>query len=226
VAAVCAGGPRSRNEDRLGGVGETVEALDPGGGVPQVVVRGGPLRTRLLVTWRAGSPTVGHVVNEHRNGIVAASAQWLLTAFPPAADSFAAASAQWQAREAVWVAARLRYPTDVDDALLALCGPGGCARLDWLAGADPVETVAWRTWVDEVVVSWAAALLGDPALAAAGAVAAGEPLDGPLVNPSTDDLAAAALLRHPDLLAPVADLHRAELLSALTAPPAQREECR
>jgi hypothetical protein len=62
-----------------------------------------------------------------------------------------------------------------------------------------------------------APLPGDPALAAAAAVAAGEPRDCPLVTPSTNDLAAAALLRHPDLLAPVVDLHRAELLRALTA---------
>jgi hypothetical protein len=161
-------------------------------------------------------------VTEHRDGVVAASAQWLLTAFPPAADAFAAMSAQWQAREAAALAARLRYPTEADDALLELCGPGGCTRLDWLAGADlgAVENAPWRSWVDEVVVSWAAALLGDPALAAAAAVAAGEPLDGPLVTPSTADLAAAALLRHPDLLAPVADLHRADLLRTLTAPTA------
>jgi hypothetical protein len=166
------------------------------------------------------------VVTEHRNGIVAASAQWLLTAFPPPADPFATMSAQWQAREAAWVAVRLRYPTEADDGLLELCGPGGCARLDRLSGADlsavPIEAAPWRTWVDEVVVSWAAVLLGDPAVAAAALVAAGEPLEGPLVTPSASDLAAAALLRHPDLLAPVADLHRAELLSALTAHPSPR----
>jgi hypothetical protein len=60
-------------------------------------------------------------------------------------------------------------------------------------GADTVEAAPWRAWVDGVV-DWAAVLLGD--------------------------LAAAALLRRPDLLAPVADLHRAELLRALTAQPA------
>src|SRR3954463_1408572 len=144
-------------------------------------------------------------MSEHRNGVVAASAQWLLTAYPPPADPFAAASAQWQAGEAASVAARLRYPTDADDALLELCGPGGSERLDWLAGSDSgvgcVDGAPWRTWVDEVVVSWAA----------------GEPLDGPLVTPSAYDLTAAALLRHPDLLAPVADLHRAELRRVLGA---------
>jgi hypothetical protein len=167
--------------------------------------------------------TVGDIVTEHRNGIVAASAQWLLTAFPPAAGPFARVSATWQAREAAAVAARLRYPTDADDALLELCGPGGCARLDELSGADlgaAVEAAPWRTWVDEVVVSWAAALLGSPELAATAAGATDEPLNGPLVTPSAEDLAAAALLRHPDLLARVADLHRAELLEALAAPTA------
>jgi hypothetical protein len=177
--------------------------------------------TKSFVTSGFHSLTIGDVLNEHRDGVVAASAQWLLTAFPAPADPFAAVSAQWQAREAVAVGARLRYPTDEDDALLELCGPGGSERLDWLTGADltahPVEAAPWRTWVDEVVVSWAAVLLGDPALAVAAAAAAGEPLDGPLVSPSARDLAAAALLRHPDLLAPVADLHRAELLRALTA---------
>jgi hypothetical protein len=37
-------------------------------------------------------------------------------------------------------------------------------------------------------------------------------------------IVAAALLRHPDLLAPVTDRHRAELLRALPAPTSQREE--
>ncbi|HEY4605216.1 MAG TPA: hypothetical protein VIH08_12865 [Blastococcus sp.] len=160
-------------------------------------------------------------MSEHWNGVVAASAQWLLTAYPPPADPFAAASAQWQAGEAASVAARLRYPTDADDALLELCGPGGSERLDWLAGSDSgdgcVDGAPWRTWVDEVVVSWAAALLGDRVLAATAAAVAGEPLDGPLVTPSAYDLTAAALLRHPDLLAPVADLHRAELRRVLGA---------
>jgi hypothetical protein len=163
-------------------------------------------------------------MSEHRDGVVTASAQWLLTAFPPPAGLFAATSAQWQAREAASVAARLRYPTDEDDALLELCGPGGCARLDWLAGADlgagpgdTAEEAPWRSWVDEVVVSWAAALLGDPALAAEATAAVGEPLHGPLVTPSASDLAAAVLLRHPDLLARVSDLHRAELGAVLAA---------
>jgi hypothetical protein len=157
-------------------------------------------------------------MGDHRDGVVAASAQWLLTAFPPSGDPFAVTSAQWQAREAAFLAARLRYPTDEDDALLELCGPGGCGRLDWLIGTGlgaPVDGSPWRTWVDEVVVSWGASLLGDPALAATAAAMAGEPLGGPLVSPSPGDLAAAALLRHPDLLAPVADLHRGELLRVL-----------
>ena len=84
-------------------------------------------------------------------------------------------------------------------------------------GADPAP---WRTWVDEVVVSWAAALLADPRLAAAVASAVGAPADGPLVTPTDADLAAGGLLRHPDLLAPVAGLHRASLDLALEAPAA------
>ena len=41
--------------------------------------------------------------------------------------------------------------------------------LDWRAGSEPddeeAEDEGWRTWVDEVVVSWAACLLADPMLA-------------------------------------------------------------
>jgi hypothetical protein len=167
---------------------------------------------------------IPRAMSEHRDAVAAASAQWLLAAYPPSPDPFAATRAQWQAREAASLAARLRYPTDADDVLLELCGPGGSQRLDWLFGADPAadgdDVEPWRTWVDEVVVSWAAALLGDPALARAAAVATCDPLDGPLLAPSAGDLRAAALLRHPDLLAPVADLHRAELLDVLAVRPA------
>ena len=47
--------------------------------------------------------------------------------------------------------------------------PGGSGRLDWLTGAEAVTAdeaeYAWRSWVDEVVASWAACLLTTPALA-------------------------------------------------------------
>jgi hypothetical protein len=128
----------------------------------------------------------------------------------------------------VTVAAWLCYPTAVDAELAAMAGPGGSARLDWVTGAEPVDEdeglgLAWRTWVDEVVASWATCLLSDPALAegAVAAVTAGEhagglPLDfRRLLAPDTRDLRAAALLRHPDLVAPVADLHRGRLLGSL-----------
>ena len=156
----------------------------------------------------------------HRDGVASASAEWLLRAFPPSDDVFSVARARWQAREAAEVAVLLRYPSAVDDALLELCGPGGSARLDELAGAAPgggTEPAPWRSWVDEVVVSWAAAFLADPLLAAAAASVVGAPLDGPLVAPAAGDRAAGGLLRHPDLLAPVAGLHRAALDLALAA---------
>ncbi|MDF3149099.1 hypothetical protein PBV88_49980, partial [Streptomyces sp. T21Q-yed] len=78
---------------------------------------------------------------------------------------------------------------------------------------------AWRTWVDEVVASWAACLLSDCELArlavaalADGGHATGVPVEfRRLVSPDTRDREAAALLRHPDLLAPVAALHRPAL---------------
>ena len=79
------------------------------------------------------------------------------------------------------------------------------------------------SWVDEVVVSWAACLLGDPRLStlAVAALADGEhagPAPGEfrrLTQPDDHDRRAGALLRHPDLLGPVADLHRPELLVRL-----------
>ncbi len=133
-----------------------------------------------------------------------------------------------QVRQAVTVAAWLRYPTPMDAALVAVSGPGGSARLDWITGADDcgfgdAEGFAWRTWVDEVVASWAASLLSVPALAAAAVAALDETghMDGltvefrRLVSPDERDRRAAALLRHPDLLAPIAELHHDQLLARL-----------
>jgi hypothetical protein len=157
--------------------------------------------------------------------VVAATAQWLTRAYPAPAGAFSAILAERQARQAVTVAAWLRYPTGLDVELLTLVGPGGCAPLDRAVGAEPDEVPEhWRTWVDEVLASWAACLLGDAALAAAAvaavsrcAHAAGLPHDfRRLTGPDACDRHAAALLRHPDLLAPVADLHRDELLALLS----------
>ncbi|MEU5524849.1 hypothetical protein ACIQCD_18480 [Streptomyces sp. NPDC093250] len=153
--------------------------------------------------------------------VIAATAQWLTRSFPAPGGALAAALCEAQARQAVTVAARLRYPTAMDAALVALAGPGGSARLDWVTGADTdedTETHAWRTWVDEVVASWAACLLADPALASLAVSA----LDGDaagefrrLLDPDDIDRRATALLRHPDLLSPVAGLHHASLFSRL-----------
>ncbi|MDG9719872.1 hypothetical protein [Streptomyces sp. DH24] len=159
--------------------------------------------------------------------VVAATAQWLTRAFPAGGGALAVALCEAQARQAVTVAACLRYPTPMDAALVAMAGPGGSARLDWVTGADgatgePGEH-AWRTWVDEVVASWAACLLGDPGLAALAVTAlaeAGRATGAPadfrrLLAPDESDRRAAALLRHPDLLAPVAELHQPQLLDRL-----------
>jgi len=166
--------------------------------------------------------------------VIAASTHWLVRAYPSSgADRAADTLAELQAQQAVTVAAWLRYPTPVDAELVAMAGPGGSARLDWRAGSEPDDELAddegWRTWVDEVVVSWAACLLADPPLAARAvdAVAAAVPVadDRPrprragdlpsqfrrLTGPDSRDLEAAALLRHPDLLEPVAALHRDNL---------------
>jgi hypothetical protein len=160
--------------------------------------------------------------------VIAATAHWLTCAYPPSGGALAAALCEVQARQAVTAAAWLRYPTAMDAALLGMTGPGGSARLDWVIGADSaagrdIEEQAWRTWVDEVVASWAACLLTDPELAelAVAEVAGGEHTAGTpaafrrLLTPDATDRRAAALLRHPDLLAAVTALHRGELLARL-----------
>jgi hypothetical protein len=175
--------------------------------------------------------------------VIAASTHWLARAYPPAdSGSVAHTRAELQARQAVTIAALLRYPTEMDAALVAIAGPGGSAVLDWRVGSEPDDEDAadegWRTWVDEVVVSWAACLLADPMLAvcAVKAVAAVAPAtdDRPrphprrpgglpaefrrLTVPDDADRAAAVLLRHPDLLEPVAGMHRDDLLYLLDWP--------
>ncbi|WP_053686398.1 hypothetical protein [Streptomyces sp. IGB124] len=152
--------------------------------------------------------------------VIAAGARWLLTAFPPAPGAFNRALAEAQAQQAVSLAAALRYPDPLDTELLHLLGPGGSARLDWLTGADHSGDcdVDWRTWVDETLVSWAACLLADPALAVGAHHLAGHGLAGEvsrLTRPGGHEHDAAPLLRHPDLLEPIAALHRAPLLDLL-----------
>lgn len=170
----------------------------------------------------------GPAVLEDLSPLIAATAQWLTSAYPASGGALAAALCEVQARQAVTVAAWLRYPTPMDAALVGMSGPGGSARLDWVTGADGVDVGdpdagAWRTWVDEVVASWAACLLTDADLAdravaalAQGGPAAGAPVEfRRLLAPDDRDCDAAALLRHPDLLAPVAALHHAQLLARL-----------
>ncbi|MEV4685711.1 hypothetical protein [Streptomyces kurssanovii] len=165
--------------------------------------------------------------------LIAATAQWMSRAFPSGGGVMDSALSHAQAHQAVTVAASLRYPTPVDAALVAVAGTGGSARLDWItgsdgAGPDDAEDSAWRTWVDEVVASWAACLLASPELASTAVAALGDGghVDGTpsgfrrLVTPGEHDRRAGALLRHPDLLEPVAELHRPALLSRLCAGPA------
>ncbi|MFF3256229.1 hypothetical protein ACFYWP_35720 [Actinacidiphila glaucinigra] len=101
--------------------------------------------------------------------------------------------------------------------------------LDWAVGVEASSSVpadhAWRSWVDEVAASWAACLLGSPALAeevvsqVTGCEhAAGLAFEFPrLLTPDAYDRRAASLLRHPDLLEPVAALHRASLMDHLSS---------
>ncbi|MFD3452811.1 hypothetical protein ACFWVC_11560 [Streptomyces sp. NPDC058691] len=167
-------------------------------------------------------------MNADLSPVIAATAQWLLRSYPPhTGGAWAASLAQTQARQAVTVAAWLRYPTGTDAAWVTLAGPGGSGRLDWLVGADAPgrESAdrAWRTWVDEVVASWAACLLIAPAVAehAVAAVAGCEHAAGlvfdfrRLTSPDDHDQQATALLRHPDLLTPLAALHEVALRQRL-----------
>ncbi|MFF5446393.1 hypothetical protein [Streptomyces sp. NPDC012888] len=168
--------------------------------------------------------------------LIAATTEWLLRAYPSGPGAFQRSLAEAQARQAVTVAAWLRYPTELDAELVLLTGPGGTGRLDWVTGADgsadagedPGEDPgadAWRTWVDEVVASWAVSLLSDPGLAAAamGALAGTAHAPVPpvvfrrLTEPDAHDRGAAGLLRHPDLVGPVAELHRGGLEDRLRA---------
>ncbi|MEU6707641.1 hypothetical protein [Streptomyces wuyuanensis] len=160
--------------------------------------------------------------------VITAATRWLLSAFPPEAGALDRALAEAQAGQAVTIAAALRYPTELDAELLHLLGPGGSARLDSITGADvhPPEGAerVWRTWVDETVVSWAACLLADAELAATAAICVAATHHGAgsvgtarrLTIPTQRDHRAAPLLRHPDLLGPIAELHRGTLRVLLT----------
>ncbi|MER6678606.1 hypothetical protein [Streptomyces sp. NPDC000983] len=157
--------------------------------------------------------------------VIAASTRWLLAAYPASGGALGRALAEAQARQAVALAAALRYPTDLDVQLLHLLAPGGSRSLDALTAGEPhPDDVAWRSWVDETVVSWAACLLADPALAAEAAHRAHTLGEHPtasglrrLTSPGAQDTDAASLLRHPDLLEGVAALHRPQLLELLGA---------
>ncbi|MGK5446306.1 hypothetical protein [Streptomyces radiopugnans] len=192
------------------------------------------------------------------SSVIAATTRWLVRSYPTAGGVLSASLAEAQARQAVTVAAWLRYPTLLDAALVAVAGPGGALRLDRITGAaapepagpgdpgdpggpgdpdgasaglpwipvprEPGETgSAWRTWVDEVLASWAACLLTSPDLveaAVTGALRSEHALGlaadfRRLAAPDGLDRQAAPLLRHPDLMAPIAELHRAGLLACL-----------
>ncbi|MFE4961689.1 hypothetical protein [Streptomyces sp. NPDC056660] len=157
--------------------------------------------------------------------VIAASTRWLLAAYPAPGGALSRALAEAQARQAVTLAATLRYPTALDVQLLHLLAPSGSQRLDRLTGGEPhPDDTAWRTWIDETVVSWAACLLADPALAAeaahrAPALSEHHTASGlrRLTAPGKRDTEATPLLRHPDLLEDIAGLHRPQLLELLSA---------
>lgn len=155
--------------------------------------------------------------------LIGACATWLDHAFGPGRSPLLAALAQVQTRQAVTVAAWLRYPTELDAALVELTGPGPNALAARPAErGEPAEP--WRSWVDETVVSWAACLLTDRELAHRAVITAGhtEHAEGlsvcfrSLLDPDERERRAGTLLRHPDLVGPIAALHRTGLLSRLT----------
>jgi hypothetical protein len=155
--------------------------------------------------------------------VISATARWLVAAYPADGGAFGQALALAQARQAATVASWLRYPTVVDAHLVHLVGPGGSAGLDLATDALFTDEV-WRSWVDEVVASWAACLLSEPALAERAVVAAGETEHASLlrcdfqrlIRPDQHDHLATALLRHRDLVEPVARIHRASLMHLLS----------
>ncbi|MFI7356059.1 hypothetical protein ACIBTP_19190 [Streptomyces avidinii] len=171
--------------------------------------------------------------------LIAATAHWLTQAYPADGGALQRGLAEAQARQAVTVAAWLCYPTELDARLVLLTGPGGSDRLDRITGTDARvrtagddpdrerEDEAWRSWVDEVVASWAACLLSRPDLAAAATRALARTDHGSsvplsfhrLTRPRAADREAAVLMRHPDLLTPIARLHRPRLLARLDAEP-------
>jgi hypothetical protein len=154
--------------------------------------------------------------------LIAACSTWLNRNYGVRTSTILMAEAEAQTRQAAMVAAWLRYPTDLDAALVHLVGPGGAQRLDALVQSFAPSEQPWRTWVDEVVVSWAACVLMDANLAkaAVAAVALTDHAAGlslsfhSLLDPDRP-APGTALLRHPDLLTPVANLHRADLLCRL-----------
>jgi hypothetical protein len=162
-------------------------------------------------------------VSEALDQVIAATTQWLVSAFPAVGGAHAQALARQQARQAATVAAWVRYPTHADAALLDLLGPSGSWWLDDMTADVDIEP--WRSWVDETVASWAATMLTDRNVALRACRVAGRaehagglPLQfARLTDPDDIDFAAATLLRHPDLLAPLAQRHRDALEMALEA---------
>ncbi|WP_155373782.1 hypothetical protein [Catellatospora vulcania] len=166
--------------------------------------------------------------------VIAATTHWLTRAYPSDGGPAQAARVLAQARQAATVAAWLRYPTEMDAGLLSMLGPGGSGGLDRVMRVDEHEEPAaadriWRGWVDEVVASWAACLLSDPRLAADAVSATADCEHAQVVerdfsrltSPDEQDARAAALLRHPDLVAPVAAMHRSGLIERLRLDPVE-----
>src|SRR6266581_3186696 len=75
------------------------------------------------------APLLGGTVSADLAWVIAATTQWLVRAYPAPGGALAGTLAEVQARQAVTVAAWLRYPTAMDAGLLGVVGPGGSGRL-------------------------------------------------------------------------------------------------
>ncbi|WP_042364594.1 hypothetical protein [Streptacidiphilus neutrinimicus] len=140
------------------------------------------------------------------SAVVAAAAARLERDFPAPAGAVNRALAHAQAHQAAAVAAELRFPTALDRALLELTGPQGSED---------------EPWLDAAVLGWAAALLADPDLARRATTVAGlsPAAHRRLTEPGPREQAAAALLRHPDLLDATALPYHDQLLAAVARGP-------
>ncbi len=82
----------------------------------------GRARRGATVAWSPVPPRTsdGPAVLTDLSPLIAATARWLTVAYPPCGGALASALCEAQARQAVTVAAWLRYPTAIDAGLVTM----------------------------------------------------------------------------------------------------------